>query len=178
MTVTYLSPLRVAPDVLVDPDDLDPFEAAGVGDQNSLALGEDGVVGGVPGHPQTLGDAGDGQVLADNRDERPAQCSERQLGARSGGLAEVLPPDVSTLGAPVAAERDEQGRGAPAERLVGQRAGNAVARRPLAAASPAPLVPLQDPAGKDRTVGREPLADDLQTEVVQAATWSGQGARM
>lgn len=32
-------------------------------DQNSLALGQDGVVGDVPGDPETLGDPGDAQVL-------------------------------------------------------------------------------------------------------------------
>ena len=41
----------VAPYVLVGPDHADGVEAGGVIDQQPLALGEDGVVGGVPGDP-------------------------------------------------------------------------------------------------------------------------------
>ncbi|MBP2437621.1 hypothetical protein JOF34_002207 [Microbacterium amylolyticum] len=37
--------------MLVDPDHADSVEAGGVIDEQPLALGEDGVVGGVPGIP-------------------------------------------------------------------------------------------------------------------------------
>ena len=85
----------VPPDVLIDADHLHPVKACGVADQDPSALGEDGVVGGVPGDPQGLGDAGDRQVLTDDRRQRPTQRTPGQLGARLGGLAGVLPPHVS-----------------------------------------------------------------------------------
>src|SRR3954453_10698368 len=49
----------VSPHVLGDPDDRHAVEPAGVVDQEALAFGQDGVVGGVPGTPEALGDAGD-----------------------------------------------------------------------------------------------------------------------
>ncbi|GAA1147454.1 hypothetical protein GCM10009583_16710 [Ornithinicoccus hortensis] len=48
------------PTVFVDPEDGDAVEAVRVVDQDSFALGQDGIVGGVPGHPEALGDAGHG----------------------------------------------------------------------------------------------------------------------
>ena len=159
----------VAPDVLVDADDGDPVEPGRVVDQNPLALGEDGVVGGVPGHPEGLGDPGDGQVLAHDPLQRPAQPAAGQLGPRLGRLAGVLAPHVPAAGAPVAADRDQQRRRAPPERLVREPAGHAVTRDALAAAPPAPPIGVDDPTRQHRTIRLEVLADHLQTELVQAA---------
>ena len=72
-------------------------------------------------------------------------------------------------GAPVAQHRDDQRGRAPAERLVREAPGHAVARGALAAAPAAPPVRLADLARQDRPVGLQVLADDLQAEVVQAA---------
>ena len=46
----------VAHDVLVNPDGRDTIEAALGLDQDALAFGQGGVVGGVPRNPETLGD--------------------------------------------------------------------------------------------------------------------------
>ena len=82
-----------------------------------------------------------------------AQRTERQPGSWLRGLADVLAPDVPAAGAPVAVDRDEQRRGSPPERLVRQRAGDAISRGALAAAPPAPPVGCGDPAGKQRPAG-------------------------
>ena len=155
--------------MLVDADDPDAIEAGRVVDQDPAALGQDRGVSGVPGDPERPGDPGDREVLADDRDERPAQRTERQLGSWLRGFADVLAPDVPAAGAPVAVDRDEQRRGSPPERLVRQRAGDAVSRGALAAAPPAPPVGCGDPAGQQRPARFELLTGDLKTEVVEPA---------
>lgn len=155
--------------MLVDTDDADAVEAGRVVDQDPLALGEDGAVGGVPGHGQCLGEAGDGEVLADEADQGPSQCGPGQLGARLGCAARVLAPDVAAAGALVAADGDEQRRGAPAQRLVRQPPGHRVPRSAFAAALPAPPVGLDDPAGEHRPVRLDSLSKDLKAELVEAA---------
>jgi hypothetical protein len=52
----------VPPDVLIYTDDQHVVEPCRVVDQDPLALGEDGVVGGVPRDPEPFGDPGDGEV--------------------------------------------------------------------------------------------------------------------
>jgi len=65
----------VTPHVLVDPEDPDAVEPGRVVDQDPPALGEDGVVGGVPRDPESLGNAGDGEVLTHDPRERPRQAA-------------------------------------------------------------------------------------------------------
>jgi len=63
MQVSHLHPKQqrlVAHDVLVDPDHGDAVEPADLVDKDTLALGQDRVVGGVPRHFEAFGDAGDG----------------------------------------------------------------------------------------------------------------------
>ena len=76
----------VAPHVLVHTDRGDTVEAGRVVDQHPSALGEHGVVGGVPRHPEPLGDTSDGQVLDD--DALPTPSAAR---AATASLA-VRPP--------------------------------------------------------------------------------------
>jgi hypothetical protein len=80
---------------------------------------------------------------------------------------------VPALCASVAADRDQQYRRAPPERLVGQPPDHAVARRAIAAAAPAPPLiavgGLNDPARQDRPVGLEALPGDFEPELVQTA---------
>jgi hypothetical protein len=85
-----VAPAGVAPHVLIDPDDLHAGEPARVVDEDPLALGEDGVVGGVPGDPEALGDPGDGQVPDHDAFQRPAQPTTRQLRSRLGRPAWCL----------------------------------------------------------------------------------------
>jgi hypothetical protein len=155
--------------VLIDPDDLHALEPVKVIDEDPLALGEDGVVGGVSDDPEALGDPGHGQVLAHDPFQRPPQTSAGQLRPRFGGTAGVLAPHVPTPAAPVAPDRDQQRRRAPTQRFVRQLPGHAVAGGALAAAAPAPLVGLHDPAGQHRPVRFEPLPGDLKAELVEPA---------
>ena len=159
----------VSPHVLVDPDDLHAVEPAGVVDQDALAFGQDGVVGGVPGDPETLGDAGDGQVLAHEALQRPPQASARQLGPRLGRPTGVLAPHVPAATAPVTADRDQQRHRTPPQRLVRQPSQDGVARRALAAAAAAPLVGCHDATRQHRTIRLEPLPEHLKAELVQSA---------
>lgn len=118
----------VPPTMIVHADDLHAVEPGGVVDQHPAAFGQDRVVGGVPGHRQGFGDAGDGHVLAHQGFQRPSQRAPRQPGSRLGRLRRVLPPHVTAAGAPVAAHRHQKRRGSPPERFVRQLAGHAVPR--------------------------------------------------
>jgi len=158
----------VAPDVLVDTDRGDTAETAGVVDQHPLALGQDRVVGGVPRHPETLGDPRDGEVLGHDPFQRPPQPTPRELRPWLGGPAGVLAPHVPAPAASVPTDGDQQRRGPPAQRFVCQPPDHRAARRALAPAAPAPDVGLEDPARQHRTAGLEPLAGHLQPELVEA----------
>src|SRR5699024_4906569 len=97
------------------------------------------------------------------------QGAAGELGARLGREAGVLAPHVTTAGAPVAAHRDQQRGGAPAQRLVRQLASDGVARGALAPAPSAPAVIGHDAAGQHRPIGLQPLAHALQAEVIEAS---------
>ena len=155
--------------MLIDPDDLDTVQAGRVLDEQTPALSQHGVVGGVPRDSQAFGDAGHGQVLAHDPFQRPPQTATGEPRPRLGRLGGVLAPHVSAPGAPVAANRDQQRRRSPAQRLVRQAPHHGVAGRALAAAASAPLVRFQDPAGQDRLLGLEALTDDVKTELVETA---------
>ena len=159
----------VAPGVLVDADDLNAVEPARVVDEDPLALGQHGVIGGVPRHRQTLSDAGDGQVLAHDPLQRPPQTAAREPRPRLGGLAHVLAPHVPAPGAAVATDRDQQCGRPPAERLVCQQPTHRVPCSALTAAAATPLVGLNDTAGEHGLVRFEPLASHHQSKFVEAA---------
>lgn len=84
----------------------DAVESSGVVDQDPLAFGQDGVVGGVPSDPEPFGDASDGQVLDHDRLQSPPQPAARELGPRLGCSAGVLAPHVPALGTAVATHLD------------------------------------------------------------------------
>jgi hypothetical protein len=63
----------VAPDVLIHLDHLHSVEPVDIVDQDTLALGQDRVVRGVPRHSESFGDPGDGQVLHNDDFQRPPQ---------------------------------------------------------------------------------------------------------
>jgi hypothetical protein len=155
--------------MLVDANDPDTVEPAGVVDQHPLALGEHGVVGGVPGNTETGGDPGHRQVLDHDPFQRPPQPATRQLGPGFGGPGGVLPPHVAAAGAPVTADPDQQRGWPPPERLVRQRTGHGPAGRAFAAAAAAPPIRVDDPARQHSTAGFETLAGDFEPELVQPA---------
>jgi len=161
----------VRPHVLVHTQDPDPVEPVLVVDQDPLALGQDRVVGRVPPDAETLSDPGDREVLDHDRLQSPPQPAARELRARLGSTAGVLAPHVSTTGAPVAANREEQCRGSPPERLVGQSRSDCVARGSLAAAPSAPpLIGVRgfhDATRQHRPARLESLAGHEQTELVE-----------
>ena len=91
ITVTYLSPRRVCRHTCSStPMTRDAVEPVRVVDQDALALGQDGVVGGVPRDPEPFGDPGDGQVLDHDAFQRPPQPAARQLRPRLGRLGWCL----------------------------------------------------------------------------------------
>ena len=149
-------------------NDLHALEPRGVVDQQPLAFGQDRVVGGVPGDGQGLGDSGDGQVLDNQRGERPPQRRPGQPGPRLRSLGRVLPPYAPAASAPVPADGDRQRRRTPPERLVRQLPDHTVARSTLAAAASAPSVVVDDAAGQHRPVGLQALPGHDQAELVKA----------
>lgn len=68
-------------------------------------------------------------------------------------------PHVPAAGAPVAADRDQQARGAPAQRLVRQPPHERVPRRAPTPTPAAPPVRLDDPTSQHRPVGLEARPD-------------------
>ena len=157
----------VSPHVLVHADRGDPVEPGGVVDQDALAFGQDRVVGGVPGDPEALGDAGHREVLAHDPFQRPPQTTTREPRARLRCPGGVLAPHMPAAAAPVAADRDQQRRGPPTQRLVRQPPGHRVTRRTFAAATSTPAVRLDDPARQDRTVRLKTLAHNLETKLIE-----------
>ena len=166
--------------MFIDANDSDTLEPCRVVDQDPLALGHDGVVSGVPGNPETLGDPGDGEVSDHDPLKCPPQPATRELRPRVGRPGGVLAPHVPAASASVAADGEQQRGRSPAEWFVGQLPGDRVPRGSFAAASAAPLVGFGDPARDDRTVGLEALAGDDEAELVESAEggqiWVGERA--
>jgi hypothetical protein len=154
--------------VLIDTDHTHAVEAGRVVDQDPLAFGQDGVVGGVPRHCQGGGDPGHAQVPDYDRLQRPAQRAAGQLRAWMRGLGGVLAPHVPAAGTPVAAHDHLQDGGSPTHRLVREATHHAVTGGAFAAAASTPTVRLHDPAGQYRPVRLQVLPNDLQAELVQA----------
>ena len=162
----------VAPNMLIDADDVHPVEPVRILDQDPLSLGQDRRVGGVPRHPQAFGDPGDGQVLTHDAFQRPPQAPARQLGPRLRGLGGVLAPHRPAAGAAVTTDRDQQCGGAPTEGFVGQPADHRVSRCARASAPTTPPIRFAHAARQHRTAGLEALADGLKTEFVQTSEGS------
>ncbi len=133
-----------------------------------FTLGQDRVVGGVPRHPESLSDTGDGQVLTHDAFQCPPQATARQLRARLSRPAGVLAPHMTAAGAAIAADRDLQHRGTPTQRFMCQPPHHGVARHALASAAAAPLVGFDDPAGQHRTGRLKTLPNDFKSEFFNA----------
>ena len=131
-----------------------------------------------PRDPESFGDPGHRQVLTHDGLQRPPQAAARQLRPRLRRSAGVLAPHVPAPAALVAAQCDQQSRGSPAQRLVGQPADHRVPRCSFAAAAPAPPVGLDHAAGQHGPVWLQPLPDNSEAQSRQGGrTWSGQGDR-
>ena len=80
---------------------------------------------------------------------------------------------MPTPGAPVPADRHQQGGRSPAQRLVRQLPRDGVPGSSCTPAASAPalgaVIGLQDPARQDRAIGLQTLADHDQAELIQAA---------
>ncbi len=170
ITVTYLSPRRVCRQTCSStPITATPSNRCGSSISSALTFGEDGVVGGVPRHPEAVGDPGDGEVLHHQPFQRPPQSAAGQLRPRLRGPAGVLAPHMPALAAAVAAHGDVQAGRSPAERLVRQPPDHGAARDSLAAAAVAPVVGVDDPAREHGTVRIEALPGHDEPELVEAA---------
>ncbi len=159
----------VAPDVFIDADHGDAVEPGRIVDQGALAFGEDGIVGGVPGDSEPVGDPGHSEVLHHQAFKSPPQSAAGQLRPRLRGLRGVLPPHMPTFAAAVATHGHVQTGRSPPERLVRQLAGHGAARDPVAAAAVAPVVRIGDPAGQHGPVGIESLPGHDEPELFQPA---------
>ena len=142
----------MAPDVLIDANDLHALEPRGVVDQQPIAFGQDRVVGGVPRDPESLGDTGDGEVCDHDPFQRPPQPGARELRAWLRRGAGVLAPHVSAVGTAVAAHYNFQHGRSPAQWLVGQPPDHGVTSSAFAAAPSAPLIWFHHAAREDRTI--------------------------
>ena len=159
--MTYLSPAAgVTPRMLVDSGHGDAVEPAGIVDEHAPSFGQDRVVRGVPRHPEPVGHTSNGEVLDHDPFQRPPQSAPRQFRPWLSGTAGVLAPHVPAAGAPIAPDRDQQGRRPPPERLVCQPPGHAVVRYPFASAPTTParrVVGIDDSAREDSAIWLESL---------------------
>ena len=138
------------------------------GGSTPKALGQYGIVSGVPRHRESLGDPSDGQVLDHDRLQRPAQPTPGEPGPRFGRRGGVLAPHVLTPGAPVAAHDQLQHRRSPPEGFVSEPTNHRVTRHALTPAASAPPIRLKDSAGYHRTIGFKALTDRFKTELIEA----------
>ena len=76
---------------------------------------------------------------------------------------------MATTATPVAAHRDQQSCGPPAERLMSQLPCHGVTAGALLTAATAPPVRFGDPARQHSTIGLQALAGHLQPELIKAA---------
>ena len=170
----------VAPDVLIDANDLHALKPRGVVDQQPLAFSQDRV-GGVPRDPESLGDTGDGEVCDHDPFQRPPQPGARELRAWLRRGAGVLAPHVSAVGTAVAAHYNFQHGRSPAQRLVGQPPDHGVTSSAFAAAPSAPLIWFHHAAREDRTIRFKPLSGHAQTEAVESSeggqVWAAEAGR-
>jgi hypothetical protein len=120
----------VPPHVLVHADHLTPSNRVGSAIRTRWPSARTALLAVFHDTAKPFGDPGDGQVGDHEAFQRPPQRAAGQLGAGFGSLAHVLAPHMPTLTTPVAAHRDLQGGGPPAERLVRQPTGHGVARGP------------------------------------------------
>lgn len=159
----------VAPDVLIDANDLHALTPRGVVDQQPLAFSQDRVVGYVQRDPESLGDTGDGEVCDHDPFRRPPQPGARELRAWLRRGAGVLAPHVSAVGTAVAAHYNSQHGRSPAQRLVGQPPDHGVTSSAFAAAPSAPLIWFHHAAREDRTIRFTSLSGHAQTEAVESS---------
>lgn len=138
------------PHVLVDPDDIDSIEAAGIIDQQPFTLGQDRVVRGVPCHRQGFGHAGHRQVLNHDAFQGPPQPALGQFRPGSGCSAGVLTPHMPAFGAFVTAHHDLERGWAPPKRFMRQTADHRATDPALTPTPAAPLVRGHNPAPQYR----------------------------
>ena len=74
---------------------------------------------------------------------------------------------MTAAGAPVAANREHQRGRSPAQWLVSETPGHAVARAAFTTTPATPLIGLDDPAGQNSTTRLEPLPGNDQAELVE-----------
>lgn len=95
MTVTYLSPDLVRRQTRSStPTTFTPSNRPRVVGQHALALGEGRIIGRVPGHPETCGDARDGEVVDHQCLQRPPHRATGSLHSPRHCSGEVLKPSA------------------------------------------------------------------------------------
>lgn len=163
-----VAPARVPPHVLVHPDRGHTLEAMLIVDEDPASLLQDGGVGAVPGHAQTLSDPGDGEVLDDDAFQGPTQSAPGQFRARLGRPSGVLPPHTPTPRTAVATHSHHQCHRSPARGLVGEATDHGVAGDPFAPTLATPPVIVHHPAGHLAAIREDSLAHHHEAEVIQA----------
>ena len=163
---------RVAPDVLVDAEHPNPVEPAGVIDEHAASLGEDRIIGRVPGHPQPCGDPGHSEVVDHDPFQRPPHPATRQLRPLRRRSGEVLAPGAPAPRTLVSADADQQHARAVPERLMRELSRVRPTGKRPAAAAPAPRIWFSDPALDHRPIRGQPLANGHKAELVEAAEHS------
>jgi hypothetical protein len=136
-------------------------------DEDPTSFLQDRGVGAVPGHPQTLSDPGDGEVLDDDALQRPTQPAPGESRARLGGSPHVLSPHARTPRTLVVAHAHHQRHRPPSLGLVGEATHHGVTRDPFAPALMAPPILLHHPTRQLAAIRQDFLTHRLQSEIVQ-----------
>ena len=161
-----VAPPGVAPHVLVNSESLHPLESVGRLVEDLLGSGQDCVVGGVPGDPQSGCHPRDRHALQDKGTQPPLHRRARQPRPGLSQAARVLPPHSTAVGAGEAPHAHHQLRGPPPHRHVGQAPGHRPTGYSLGAAGSAEgvLKPDRHAALDHRALGCEVLAHRGQSQ--------------
>ncbi len=159
----------VAPYVLVHADHGNAIEAGRVIDQQALALSQNRVVGGMPGHAQPSSDACDREVIDHQRFQCPADPAAGELRPLRGDGRGVLAPAVPAVIAPVSADPHQQRCGTVPERGMRQRPRDRSPRGRTCSTSPAPRIFVGEATFQHCPRGSEVLADHGQAELIHTS---------
>ena len=159
----------VAPYVLVHADHGNAIEAGRVIDQQALALSQNRVVGGMPGHAQPSSDACDREVIDHQRFQCPTDPAASELRPLRGDGRGVLAPAVPAVIAPVSADPHQQRRGTVPERGMRQRPRDRSPRGRTCSTSPAPRIFVGEATFQHCPRGSEVLADHDQAELIHTS---------
>lgn len=165
----FVAVASMPPHVLVDTDRGHPIEPGRVIDQHPVSLSEDRTVRGMPRDSETGRGPRDGEVVDDDRFQRPPDAATRQLRSRVRCSCEVLTPRPAAMRTAIASHPDQERRGPMPERLVRETSRGRPAGGGFRAATATPRVGFGSATLEHGPVVADVLPNNFEAELVEAA---------